>query len=145
MAKLLLVEDEENLSLLYQVELGAEGHEVVVAQDGKTAIELARSESPDLVIMDINLPEKMDGIESMSRILSEDKSIPVIINTGYSQYKENFMTWAAEAYVVKSGDLDPLKKAIKNVLEGSDDERDQNAGRPPVFGDGESAGGMEDR
>jgi DNA-binding response OmpR family regulator len=116
MAKILLVEDETALCLLYQTELGAEGHEVVVAQDGKTAVEMAARAKPDLVIMDISLPEKMDGIESMSRILSQDKSIPVIINTGYSQYRDNFMSWAAEAYVVKSADLRPLKKAINKAL-----------------------------
>ena len=116
MANILLVEDEEQLCLLYQIELEADGHTVAVARDGRTAIKMARENRPDLVIMDINLPAKMDGIESMSRILSEDKSLPVIINTGYSQFRENFMTWAAEAYVVKSGDLSPLKRAVAEVL-----------------------------
>ena len=116
MAKILLVEDEKALCMLYQSELGAEGHEVIVAHDGKTAVEMVAQARPDLVIMDISLPEKMDGIESMSRILSRDKSIPVIINTGYSQYRDNFMSWAAEAYVVKSADLTPLKKAVREAL-----------------------------
>ena len=116
MASILLVEDEENLCLLYQTELEADGHTVAIARDGKTAIKMAAENRPDLVIMDINLPARMDGIESMSRILSQDKSVPVIINTGYSQFRDNFMTWAAEAYVVKSGDLSPLKRAIAEVL-----------------------------
>jgi DNA-binding response OmpR family regulator len=117
MAKILLVEDEENLSLLYQVELSADGHEVMVAHDGKTAIELVKKGKPDIVIMDINLTERMDGLESMSRILGEDKSVPIIINTGYSQYRDNFMAWAAEEYVVKSSDITPLRKAIARVLQ----------------------------
>jgi len=116
MAKILLVEDEENLGLLYQVELSADGHEVTVAHDGKTAIELVKKSKPDIVIMDINLTERMDGLESMSRILGEDKSVPIIINTGYSQYRDNFMAWAAEEYVVKSSDITPLRKAIARVL-----------------------------
>jgi CheY-like chemotaxis protein len=116
MAKILLVEDEENVCLLYTMELEADGHEVVLAHNGKEAIEKVREHDPDLVIMDINLPEKMDGIESMSKILAEDNSIPVIINTGYTQYKSDFMAWAAEEYVVKSGDLTPLKEAIDRVL-----------------------------
>lgn len=117
MAKILVVEDEENLCLLFEQELAEEGHEVVIAHDGKTAIRLAQEEKPDLVIMDINLPEKMNGLESMSRILGENKDMPVIINTGYSQYRDNFMSWAAEAYVLKSGDLTPLKNTIREVLE----------------------------
>ena len=127
MAKILLVEDEKALCMLYQTELGAEGHEVVAVHDGKTAVEVAAQSKPDLVIMDISLPEKMDGIESMSRILSEDKSIPVIINTGYSQYRDNFMSWAAEAYVVKSADLTPLKKAIRKALRSREKEKERDA------------------
>ena len=116
MAKILLVEDEPNICLLYQQELEAEGHQVSIAYDGEEGVEKAIREKPDLVIMDINLREKMDGIESMARILSEDRDMPVIISTGYSEYKDDFMTWAAEAYVVKSGDLGPLKQAINEVL-----------------------------
>jgi len=116
MARILVVEDEQRLCELYRSELGAEGHEVLIAHDGKSAVEMTKTGKPDLVVMDINLPEKMDGLESMSRILSEDKSIPVIINTGYSQFRDNFMAWAAEAYVVKSGNLDPLKREIKRAL-----------------------------
>jgi len=117
MAKILVVEDEKNLCLLFEQELTEEGHEVIIAHDGKTAIRLAREQKPDLVIMDINLPEKMNGLESMSKILGENKDMPVIINTGYSQYRDNFMSWAAEAYVLKSGDLTPLKNTIREVLE----------------------------
>ncbi|MFO8007116.1 MAG: response regulator [Candidatus Brocadiia bacterium] len=116
MAKILLVEDEEHIQILYAQELEAEGHEVICAGDGRTAVEMARDCQPDLVIMDINLPEKMDGIESMSKILSANKDIPVIINTGYSEYKDNFMSWAADAYVLKSSDLTPLKEAISQAL-----------------------------
>ena len=127
MARILLVEDEKNLCLLYQTELGAEGHEVIVAYDGKMAVEMAAQRKPDLVIMDISLPEKMNGIESMSRILSEDKSIPVIINTGYSQYRDNFMAWAADAYVVKSADLTPLKRAVRTALRKKQREGEKRA------------------
>ena len=116
MAKILLVEDEESICLLYQQELQAEGHEVILAHNGKDGVEMAEREKPDLVIMDINLPEKMDGLESMSRILDRNKDIPVIISTGYSRYRDNFLSWAAEAYVLKSANLTPLKETIREVL-----------------------------
>lgn len=116
MATILLVEDEESLCELYVTMLETDGHEVIVTHDGRTAIELVTERRPDLIIMDICLPEKMDGIESMSKILGEDRSIPVIINTGYGQYRDNFMTWAAEAYVVKSADTGPLREAVNTVL-----------------------------
>ncbi|MFW5915325.1 MAG: response regulator [Planctomycetota bacterium] len=79
MATLLVVEDNENLCALYQSELEEEGHEVMVAHDGKSGLEKALEERPDLVIMDISLPEKMDGLEAMSRLLGRNSSIPVII------------------------------------------------------------------
>lgn len=116
MAKILLVEDEENVRLLYQQELEEHGHEVICAADGRTAVRLAEETKPDVVIMDINLPEKMDGIESMSKILGHDRAIPVIINTGYSEYQDNFMSWAADAYILKSADIGPLMDAVREAL-----------------------------
>ncbi len=124
MPTILLVEDEENVRLLYQQELEEQGYEVVCASDGRTAVELAQTLGPDLVIMDINLPEKMDGIESMSRILSHDRSIPMIINTGYSEYQENFMSWAADAYVLKSADVGPLLEAVREALDKRQAQQD---------------------
>ncbi len=116
MARILLVEDEENVCLLYRSELEAEGYEVIEAHDGKAAVRIALDCEPDLVIMDINLPEKMDGLEAMSRINGAGKNIPVIINTGYSQYRDNFLAWAADDYIVKSGDLSALKQSIERTL-----------------------------
>jgi DNA-binding NarL/FixJ family response regulator len=66
--------------------------------------------------MDINLPEKMDGLESMSRILSHDRSVLVIINTGYSEYKDSFKSWMADAYVLKTADVQPLMQAVEEAL-----------------------------
>lgn len=115
MTTILVVEDDNNQRLLYEQELGLEGYEVVTASDGKDALAKIRGQLPDIIIMDINMP-KMDGIETMGRILSKNKEIPVIINTAYSNYKDNFMSWAADAYIVKSSDLSELKNTVKEVL-----------------------------
>ena len=117
MVKILLVEDEESVRLLYKQELEERGYEVLCAGDGRTAVEMARDLCPDVVIMDINLPERMDGIESMSRILSHNRDMPVILNTGYSEYQDSFMSWAADAYVLKSADIEPLLKAVESALQ----------------------------
>jgi len=117
MARILLVEDDENVRLLYKQELEEHGYEVLCAGDGQRAVEMAMEQSPDLVIMDINLPHRMDGIESMSRILSHSRETPVILNTGYSEYQDSFMSWAADAYVLKSADIGPLLEAVHNALE----------------------------
>ena len=115
MITVLVVEDDKNQRLLYEQELKLEGYEVVTASDGKDALEKIQEQLPDLIIMDINMP-KMDGIETMGKILGKNREIPVIINTAYSNYKDNFMSWAADAYIVKSSDLSELKNTVKEVL-----------------------------
>ena len=115
MAKLLVVDDDKNLRLLYEQELEEDGHEIVLASSGPEALEYLKNNRPDLIILDISMPG-MDGIEALGKILAKDKTMPVILNTAYSTYKDNFMTWSADAYVVKSGDLTELKAKIKDVL-----------------------------
>lgn len=115
MAKLLVVDDDTNQRMLYQQELTDEGYDVSLAANGPEALQYLDEEKPDLVILDISMPG-MDGIEALGKILAKDKTMPVILNTAYSTYKDNFMTWSADAYVVKSGDLSELKDKIKEVL-----------------------------
>jgi DNA-binding NtrC family response regulator len=120
--KILIVDDEENIRFLYEQELVDEGYQTVLAQDGKECLEKVKAESPDLIILDIRMP-KMDGLEAIGKIIDLNKSIPIIINTAYSTYKDDFMSWAADAYVVKSYDLDGLKSTIKEVLEKKKSEQ----------------------
>ncbi|MFQ5965494.1 MAG: response regulator [Candidatus Scalinduaceae bacterium] len=115
MTTILLVEDDKNQRLLYEQELRREDYEIVTAIDGKDALEKVKGQPPDIIIMDVNMP-KMNGMETMGMILSKRKGIPIIINTAYSSYKDNFMSWAADAYIVKSSDLTELKKKIKEIL-----------------------------
>jgi len=115
-ARILLVEDDPNECMLYQRELGEEGHSVLVAHDGPQALAACESATPDLVVMDVSMPG-MDGIDVMSRLLCMNHKLPIIINTAYASYKEDFRSWAADAYVVKSPDLTELKQTVKRVLE----------------------------
>lgn len=114
-AKIMLVEDDEELSFLFKEDLESEGYEVVTIANGKDAIERVKDVAPDLVIMDIVMP-KMDGIESMWHILSDNRDLPVIIYSGHPQFRDNFMTWGAEDFIVKSSDTGPLKEAIRGIL-----------------------------
>jgi len=115
MPKLLIVEDEENLRDLYEEDLIDAGYEVEKASNGKEAMELVQNGGFDLIIMDIRMPE-MDGIETLGKVITMEKKIPVIIYTAYSNYKSNFMTWTADAYLTKSSNLDELKKKISELL-----------------------------
>ncbi len=115
MTTILLVDDDENQRLLYEQELGLEGYEIVTAADGKEGLRKVEERQPNLIIMDINMP-KMNGIEAMGRVVSKHKNIPIIIYTAYSSYKDNFMSWLADAYIIKSSDLTELKNKIKEIL-----------------------------
>jgi two-component system, response regulator, stage 0 sporulation protein F len=115
MSVILLVDDDKNLRRLYKAELEAEGYQVILAENGRQALELAEAKSPDLVIMDIRMPE-MDGLETMARMLQERRNVPVILNSAYSSFQDNFLTWAAEGYIIKSADLSPLKEKIRDTL-----------------------------
>jgi len=120
--KILVVEDEESLRLLYEEELKAEGYEVLTAGNGREAIELLETGKPDLIILDIVMPV-MDGMEALGRIVGKERKIPIILNTSYSGYQQDFMSWAADAYVTKSADLNELKKKIRELLEISEKSR----------------------
>ena len=114
--KILLIDDEENILMLYQQELLEDGYEVLTAQNAREGIDKIKAEQFDLVVMDIRMPA-MDGLEALGKILGLKKDIPVILNTAYSNYKDDFMSWAADAYVVKSSDLTQLKTTIREVLD----------------------------
>lgn len=116
MKTILIVEDNKNQRLLYEQELTDDGYRVILASDGREAIAKVEEESPDLVVMDIKMPT-MDGIEAMGRILEKNNRLPVILNTAYSRYKDDFVSWSADGYVVKSSDLAELKTKIQGALE----------------------------
>ena len=83
--RLLLVEDNEDNRTIYSTLLRHLGYEVIEAQNGVQAIELARSERPDLILMDISIPE-MDGWEA-TRILRGDpvtKDVPIVALTAHA-------------------------------------------------------------
>jgi two-component system, response regulator, stage 0 sporulation protein F len=114
MKTILVVDDDEAIRTLLQEELEEEGYQVMIATNARDALKLVESEALDLVILDICMPG-MDGLEALPRILGIKEGLPVILNTAYSQYQESFMSWAADAYVVKSSDLTELKEKIKEL------------------------------
>jgi DNA-binding response OmpR family regulator len=115
MAKILIVDDEVNVRKLYGAELGGEGYETVSAATVGEALDSFERETPDLVILDIKLGDE-SGIDALMQIVKKRKNVPVILNSAYSVYKDNFQTWAADAYIVKSVDLMPLKEKVRELL-----------------------------
>src|SRR5215831_5041279 len=115
MSKILIIEDEKNLRILYRQEFERDGLEVLTAETATEGLALVEAEKPDLTVLDIRLPG-MDGLETMSRMLDKHPKIPVVLNSAYSSYKDSFMSWSADAYVVKSADTTELRTRVRELL-----------------------------
>lgn len=115
MANLLVIDDEGDIRHLYAAELEEDGHSVVTCSNRSEAMEQLRKRAFDLIILDIQL-EHESGLELLQQISRERENIPVILCTAYSCYKEDFSSWLADAYVVKSSNLDELKKEVRRLL-----------------------------
>ncbi|UCE78081.1 MAG: response regulator [Nitrospiraceae bacterium] len=111
--KILIVDDDQNILRLYKEELEEEGYTVITAANGKEAIEQFDKEEPDIVTLDILLPD-IDGIKLLRQIKEKRPRLPVIMSTAYD-YRDDFAVWASEAYIVKSADLQELKATIKKL------------------------------
>ena len=116
METLLIVDDEAHQRMLYQEELSDEGYKIMLARNGKEALEHVLEVTPDLIVLDIRMPV-MDGLEALGKIIGRERNIPVIIHSAYSSYKDDFMSWAADDFVVKSSDLAELKRKIRELLD----------------------------
>jgi len=101
--------------VLYQQDFERDGYEGVTAATATEGLGLVEDAKPDLVVMDIRLPG-MDGLEAMSRLLDKNPKIPVVLNSAYSSYKDSFMSWSADAYVVKSADTGELRTRVRELL-----------------------------
>jgi two-component system response regulator (stage 0 sporulation protein F) len=117
MEKILIVDDEEVIRMLYGEELEEEGYKVVTAGSGHGLMEMIEREKPDLVILDIKMAEH-DGLDLLQEIRKRFYNIPVILCSAYSSFKGDLKSIAADYYVVKSADLSELKQKIKMALEG---------------------------
>lgn len=115
MARVLVVDDEENILKLYKMELTSEGFDVDLASSGDQALLRLKEGLPDIVVLDVKMDDK-DGLETLSLVKQKYNNLPVILNTAYNTYKNNFQSWLAEDYVVKSADLSELKNKIREIL-----------------------------
>ena len=84
--RVLFVEDDPSVAQMYKLKLELDGYDVVVAPDGEKALELARSDRPDIVFLDIRLP-KLDGFGVLEALRNEPKTerLPVVILSNYSE------------------------------------------------------------
>ena len=120
MARILLVEDNEMNRDMLSRRLERRGHEVVIAVDGGQGVELARSEHPDLVLMDMSLPV-LDGWEATRQLKAapETSAIPIIALTAHAMSgdREKAMEAGCDDYDTKPIELPRLLEKIQGLLD----------------------------
>ncbi len=115
MKRILVLEDEENLCRLYQQVLTEEGFAVVIAKDRNTALNLLERYPCDLAVVDIKLGTE-NGLDCIQEMLQRKKDLRIIIHSAYAVYKQDFSSWSADAYLLKSSDIDELVQTIHRLL-----------------------------
>jgi two-component system alkaline phosphatase synthesis response regulator PhoP len=115
--KILIVDDEEQIRELLREFLSGAGYEVALAANGEEALEVAQRERPDLILLDIRMPE-LDGVETCVRLKTNDKtrSIPIIIATAFGDTLAEALDAGADDFVNKPFQLEEIGLRIKSLL-----------------------------
>jgi DNA-binding response OmpR family regulator len=113
--KILVVDDEAHIRLLYTEELTEEGYQVTTAENGAGLLERIERERPDLIVLDIKMVD-YNGLDLLQDIRNKYYDLPVILCSAYDTFKDDMKSIAADHYVVKSFELDELKQKISDIL-----------------------------
>ena len=118
MTKILVVDDEKDVVELLTFLLQKDGFNVVTASNGKEALDLVPKETPDLILLDVMMPE-MDGYTVQTQLMENPKTkeIPIIILTAKGQLKDVFaMSSNVKAYIEKPFDPKTLRAKIQEAI-----------------------------
>ncbi|PWF99420.1 response regulator transcription factor [Levilactobacillus bambusae] len=134
MVKVLVVDDEPSIVTLLEYNLRAAGHEVVSASDGETALNLAMTQSFDVILLDLMLP-KLDGLEVTKRLRQEKVTTPIIIITAKNnEFDKVFgLELGADDYITKPFAPREVLARIKAVLRRYDQQPTRNVTDSPLI------------
>jgi two-component system, OmpR family, alkaline phosphatase synthesis response regulator PhoP len=116
---ILIVEDDNNLQAIYQQKLKSEGFTVYQALTGQQALTLAKEKKPDLILLDIMLPEGMNGFDVFEQIKLDNNlvNVPVIVFTNLDSERDTALAMGAADYMVKANtSIDDLVVKVKSHL-----------------------------
>ncbi len=117
--KILVVDDEIYIVHILDFSLGMEGYEVLTALDGEQALEVARTEQPDLIVLDIMMP-KLDGYETCKQLKADEKTraIPVILLSAKGRHTDQKIGYevGADDYITKPFSPRKLVERINTLL-----------------------------
>jgi len=127
--KILAVDDEKHILRLVQINLEKAGYEVLTGTNGREALEMVRAEKPDLVVMDVMMPE-MDGFEALQKLKADPElaEIPVIMLTAKAQDADVFHGWqsGADLYLTKPFNPTELLTFVKRILDAHDSAEEKS-------------------
>lgn len=116
--RILCVDDEPNIRLLFEQELGDEGYAVETASSGTEALERIGANTPDLLLLDIRM-EDMTGLELLQRIRAAHPDLPVIMVTAVRGLRDDITVegdeWVVD-YITKPMDLNDLRSKVRRAL-----------------------------
>ncbi|TMQ25838.1 MAG: response regulator [Nitrospirae bacterium] len=121
MAKILVIDDEQGIRNLLDTLLRRKGYDVVLAESGRQGLELFRRERPDVIVLDLKMPE-MDGLTVLRQIQNLDPGKPVIILTGAgtAEAERQVRALGVTEYVEKEFSLHLLGDSLKRILNNPD-------------------------
>ena len=121
MAKILYVEDNEDNVYMLSMRLKRKGHEIIIAWDGQEGMEKAKTEKPDIILMDLSLPV-MDGWTAAENLKSSEatKKIPIIALSAHAmqEHKDRALEAGCDDYDTKPVDIKRLLEKIDKQLTG---------------------------
>ncbi|MBW3638036.1 MAG: response regulator [Armatimonadetes bacterium] len=118
--RILAVDDEKHILRLVQINLEKAGYEVVTASNGREALEAVKAQHPDLIVMDVMMPE-MDGLEALENLKNDEATanIPVVMLTAKAQDADVFQGWqsGADLYLTKPFNPMELLTFVRRILD----------------------------
>jgi CheY-like chemotaxis protein len=119
---ILLVDDNEDDLILCERALKKEGYQVHCVSSGPEALKYVK-QHPDvaLIVLDINMAE-LNGIETLQRLRKINRGLPVVLFSNYPEYRLDFQTWLADAYLMKKYDFTELIETIRRLLSAGRDK-----------------------
>ena len=125
MVKVLVIDDEPEARLLLDIHLRHRGYDVLLAGDGWKGLQLYQQEHPDVIVLDLNMPE-LDGVSVLKEIRAVDDKQPVIVMTADSNPKteQQVRAMGVNEFVLKSASMQLLEETLVHLF----------VGRKPRFG-----------
>lgn len=125
MAKVLVIDDDAHARVLLDIHLSRRGYDVVLARDGWQGLQLYHQEHPDVIVLDLNMPE-LDGVTVLKKIRAVDLTQPVIVLTadGDPETEQQVRGIGVNEFIMKSSSMHLLEDTLTHLF----------VGRKPKFG-----------